>query len=174
MILRSATPQTLGGPLRRLVAELDPDLPINGLRTVQQAIDSYQHNFYIINDVLGGFALLGLGLCAVGLYGVIAGLVVQRIPEFGIRLALGSTPRNVLGLVLGKGLRLALYGTLLGLAGSVALIRFLSSRLPGLPGQDFVTFTLNVLIIFVVAFIACWLPARRATKVDPMIALRAE
>ncbi len=174
MILRASAPQTLAAPLRRLVAELNPDLPVNNVRTVRQAIDSYQHNFYIINGVLGGFAVLGLGLCAVGLYGVIAGLVVQRIPEFGIRLALGATPGSVLGLVLGKGLRLALYGTLLGLAGSLALIHVLSALLPDLPGQDFFTFTLNVVLIFAVSLLACWLPARRATKVDPMVALRAE
>jgi predicted permease len=174
VVLRAPVPETLPGPLRRLVSDLDPDLPIIGVRTVRQTIDSYQHNFYVINDVLGGFALLGLALCAVGLYGVIAGLVVQRTPEFGIRMALGSTPRGVLHLVLAKGLRLATYGSLLGLAGSLALIRFLSSRLPGLPGQDFVTFGLNVVLIFAVAVLACWIPARRATKVDPMIALRAE
>jgi ABC-type antimicrobial peptide transport system permease subunit len=174
MILRAPAPQTLAMPVRGLIGELDPDLPVYDLRTVDQAIESYQHNFYVINDVLGGFALLGLGLCAVGLYGVISGLVVQRLPEFGIRLALGASPQNVLTLVLAKGLRLALCGTVLGLAGSLALIKFLSSRLPGLPGQDYVTFFLNVVLIFVVSVLACWLPARRATKVDPMIALRAE
>ncbi|MEO6996059.1 MAG: ABC transporter permease [Lacunisphaera sp.] len=174
MILRGANPQTFAAPLRRIVGDLDPNLPINGIHTVEQTIDSYQHNFYVINSVLGGFALLGLGLCAVGLYGVIAGLVVQRIPEFGIRLALGSPPQSILALVLKQGLRLALYGTLLGLTGSLILIRFLSSILPGLPGQDFVTFSLNVVVIFAVSVLACWLPARRATKVNPMIALRAE
>jgi putative ABC transport system permease protein len=174
MILRASAPQTLAAPLRRLVGELDPDLPLNNLRTVRQTIDGYQHNFYVINGVLGGFAVLGLGLCAVGLYGVIAGLVVQRIPEFGVRLALGSTPQNILALVLGQGLRLAFYGTLLGLAGSLALIRFLSALLPGLPGQDFVTFSLNVVLLFAVSILACWFPARRATKVDPMVALRAD
>lgn len=118
--------------------------------------------------------MLGLGLCAVGLYGVITGLVVQRIPEFGIRLALGATPGDVLGLVLGQGLRLALYGALLGLAGSLALIQVLSALLPELPGQDFLTFTLNVVLIFAVSILACWLPARRAGQVDAMGALRAE
>jgi predicted permease len=174
LLVRSSTTGTLAAPLRRLVTELDPDLPLNNVRTVHQAIDGYQHNFYVINDVLGGFALLGLGLCAVGLYGVIAGLVVQRLPEFGIRLALGASPQNVLTLVLGQGFRLALYGTLLGVAGSIVLVRFLSLSLPGLPGQDFATFSLNVALIFAVAAIACWSPARRATKVDPMISLRSE
>lgn len=174
IVLRSAIPETLAGPLRRLVAELDPDLPVSSLRTVRQRIDSYQHNFYVINRVLGGFAVLGLGLCAVGIYGVLAGLVVQRMPEFGIRLALGATPRNVLHLVLSQGLRLALIGSVLGLLGSLALVHYLSSVVPGLPGQDYGTFALNVVLIFAVSILACWQPARRATGVDPMIALRAE
>ncbi|HWA86795.1 MAG TPA: ABC transporter permease [Opitutus sp.] len=174
IILRSSLPDTLAAPLRRLVADLDPDLPVGNIRTVRETIDSYQHNFYVINGVLGGFALLGLALCAVGIYGVLAGLVVQRLPEFGIRLALGASPQNVLHLVLRQGLRLALLGSLVGLAGSLALVRYLSSVVPGLPGQDYATFALNVVVIFAVAALACWQPARRATKADPMTALRAE
>ncbi len=174
IILRSPVPETLAGPLRHLVAELDPDLPVASIRTVRQTIDSYQHNFYVINRVLGGFALLGLGLCAVGIYGVLAGLVVQRLPEFGIRLALGASPQNVHHLVFGQGLRLALYGSLAGLAGSIALVRFLSSVVPGLPGQDYLTFALNLIVIYLVAALACWQPARRATKADPIDAIRAE
>ncbi|HVU22553.1 MAG TPA: ABC transporter permease [Opitutus sp.] len=174
IVLRSSVPESLAGPLRQLVAELDADVPVAGIRTVRQTIDSYQHNFYVINGVLGGFALLGLALCAVGIYGVLAGLVVQRLPEFGIRLALGASPQNVLRLVLGQGLRLALFGSLLGLGGSMALVRYLASVVPGLPGQDYLSFAFNVVVIFAVAALACWEPARRATKADPMTALRAE
>ena len=131
-------------------------------------------NFKIANQLLTGFALLGLLLAALGLYGVIAGLVVERTPEFGIRLALGAQARDVLWLVLGKGLRLAALGTALGLAGSFAVIRLLAAILPALPGQDPILLALTVAALFAVALLACYLPARRATRVNPLDALRAE
>ena len=172
--VRAAAPESLAEPLRRLVLALDSDLAVTDLRTIQQAIDARQNHFYVINRVLGGFAVLGLILAALGLYGVIAGFVVQRLPEFGVRLALGATPRNVLQLVLRKGLILAATGTLLGLAGSFVLVRTLHTLLPEFPGPDFATSLLNVAALFTVAALACWLPARRATRVDPATALRAE
>jgi hypothetical protein len=154
IVLRAPFPETLAGQLRQTVADLDADLPVAQLHTVRQAVDGFQHNFHMINRLLGSFALLGLGLCAIGLYGVIAGLVVQ--------------------LVLGKGLRLAFYGALLGLLGSFILVQVLSSYVPGLPGQDWSTFAFNLTLLLAVTLLACWLPARRATRVDPLIALRAE
>ncbi|MFA5057720.1 MAG: ABC transporter permease [Opitutaceae bacterium] len=172
--LRAAAPETLAGPLRRLVAELDPDLPVAELRTVRQTVDRYQHNFYVINDVLSGFALLGLLLAAIGLYGVIAKLVVQRMPEFGIRLALGATPSSILWLVLRTGFRLVVLGSAVGLAGTYVLLQLLGAALPGLPGQDPLALGLTVITLALTTGFACWLPARRATRVDPMIALRAE
>lgn len=174
IILRSPAPETLAEPLRRLVATIDPDLAVTELRTVRQAVDERQNNYYVINKVLGSFALLGLVLSAIGLYGVIAGFVVQRLPEFGIRQALGATPQNVLGQVLGRGLRLALLGVAIGVAASFALVEALTALLPGLPGQDLGTLVFNIALLLAVAALAAWLPARRATQVDPMIALRAE
>lgn len=174
VVLRGTAPEALAEPLRRVVAALDPDLAVTELRTVRQAIDDRQNTFYLINRLLGIFAFLGLCLSAIGLYGVIARLVVQRLPEFGIRMALGATPGRVLHLVLGQGLRLAVIGMVVGLAGGAALVQVLSSLLPGFPGQDTVGMVVDVLLLLFVAVCACWLPARRATRVNPIDALRAE
>jgi predicted permease len=174
IVVRAPAPETFAEPLRQLVASIDPDQPVADIRTVDQWIDRSQHNFRVIDTVLGGFALLGLALCAIGLYGVIAGVVAQRIPEFGIRLALGASPKNVFALVFSNGLRLVALGLALGIVGSAALQRLLSAAVPGLPGGDFITFALDIALLLAIAAFACWFPARRATKVDPIIALRAE
>ncbi|HUJ45327.1 MAG TPA: ABC transporter permease [Opitutaceae bacterium] len=172
--LRASAPGTLAEPLRRLVAGLDPDLPVAELRTVRQTMDRYQHNFHVVDEMLSGFALLGLLLAAVGLYGVISHLVVRRLPEFGIRVALGAPPESVLWLVLGTGLRLVALGSALGLAGAFAVLRLLGAVLPGIPGQDPLMLALAVLALAAVAALACVLPALRATRADPLVALRSE
>ena len=172
--VRGAAPETLAAPLRRAVAALDPDLPVAELRTVRQTVDHYDHNFYIASDLLAGFALLGLLLAAIGLYGVVSHLVVRRVPEIGVRVALGASTQNVLCLVLGAGLRLAALGSLLGLTAALALMRLLGAILPGIPGQDPLMLALVVFLLAAVAALACWMPARRATRVDPIIALRTE
>jgi predicted permease len=172
--LRARHPETLAEPLRRAVAELDPDLPVADLFTVRQSVDRAQHNFQIANQLLAGFALLGLALAAIGLYGVISTLVVQRTAEFGIRLALGAQTRDVLWLVLGQSLWLAGAGCVLGLAGAAGLVIFLGRMLPGLPGAEPIVLAGTVLLLLGVALGACWFPARRATQVDPIVALRAE
>lgn len=174
IVLRANAPATLAGPLRRLVAGLDPDLPVANLWTVHAAMSHYQHNFRVVDRLLSGFALLGLLLSALGLYSVISHLVIQRLPEFGIRIALGAPPRTVLWLVLGSGLRLVAVGCVVGLVGAFGLLHLLSAILPAVPGQDLVAPFLVVAGIATIAALACLLPARRATRVDPMIALRAE
>jgi predicted permease len=170
----TAAPDTLSHSLRTAIAEIDPDLPAYNIRTVQQSLDHLARNFQITNQLLTGFAFLGLLLAAIGLYGVIAGLVVQRTSEFGIRLALGAQTRDVLWLVLGKGLRLAITGTAFGLLGSFAVLKLFSTLIPALPGLDWLLLGATVLVLLAVTLFACWLPARRATKVDPLVALRAE
>jgi predicted permease len=172
--LRASNPETLAEPLRRAVAELDPDLPVADIRTIGQAVDHAQHNFHVANQLLAGFAALGLVLAAVGLYGVISTLVVQRTQEFGIRLALGAQGRDVLRLVLGKCLWLAALGVGLGLVGAAVLVRLLSRVVPGLPAEDPLGLAAVVLLLVAVMFLACWIPARRATRIDPLVALRAE
>jgi predicted lysophospholipase L1 biosynthesis ABC-type transport system permease subunit len=174
VVARSRTPETLADPLRRAVAELDGDLPVVELRTVAQAVAGGQHDIVVANRLLATFAALGLALAALGLYGVISGLVAQRTQEFGIRLALGAQPHNVLQIVMGNGALLAGLGTALGLGLAAVLLPVLSAAFPGLPGLDVLALAGAVGLLFLVTLFACWLPARRATKVDPMIALRAE
>ncbi|HEX3989196.1 MAG TPA: FtsX-like permease family protein, partial [Verrucomicrobiae bacterium] len=109
-----------------------------------------------------------------GIYGVISGFVVRRTGEIGVRMALGAQLRDVLWLVIGKGLRLSLGGTAIGLVGAFGLARLLGSVLPGLPGGDPWIVTFVGALMVAITILACWLPARRAAKVDPMVALRNE
>ena len=131
-------------------------------------------NISLRGNLLGAFAALGLVLAAIGIYGVISYIVVQRTGEFGIRLALGAQGRDVLWLVLRKGAVLILMGAMLGGAGAYAVARLLSAAVPSLPTRDPVALAATSFVLIVVALIACYLPARRATKVDPLVALRYE
>jgi predicted permease len=172
--VRSPAPASLIESVRRAIAEVDPDLPAAEVMTVAQARDRTQHNLVVVAGLLIGFAVLGLVLAAVGLYGVIANLVAQRTSEFGIRLALGAKPSDVLSLVLRHGVKLTLIGLVLGLAGAYGLSRLLNAIMPRFASPDALALAGVAALLFVVAVLACWLPARRATKVDPLIALRAE
>jgi putative ABC transport system permease protein len=124
--------------------------------------------------LLGVFALLALTLGAVGIYGVMSYTVAQRTQEIGIRLALGATVRDVLRLIVGQGMKLTLLGVGLGLASAVLLSRWLEALLFGVSALDPLTFVVIAAVLLLIALLACYLPARRATKVDPLIALRAE
>lgn len=172
--IRAQHPETLRESVRRAIAEIDPDLPADDLLTVASAVDRSQHNLVVVAQILGGFAVLGLVLAAVGLYGVISNLVAQRTSEFGIRLALGARPADVLNLVMRHGVTLTLIGIGLGLGGAYGLSRLLGSIMPRLVSPDPLALASMALALFGVAALACWLPARRATKVDPMVALRSE
>jgi putative ABC transport system permease protein len=137
-------------------------------------IDNSQHNLRLAGQTLVVFAGLGLLLAAVGIYGVISSLVAQRTSEFGIRLALGAQPRDLLTLVLRDGVILTSIGLVLGVGGAMVVGHFLRSWLPRLVSLDPLTVGLVAIALFLVAVAACLLPARRATKVDPLTALRAE
>jgi putative ABC transport system permease protein len=168
----SAAPQSLASSLRSAIADLDPTLPAYRIRTARSVVDQGLGSISLLGTLLGAFAALGLGLAAIGIYGVISYSVVQRTGEIGIRLALGAQARDVLWLVLRKGSLLILIGGLIGFAGAYAVARFLASAIPTLPTQDPVAMGGITFTLVAVALAACYLPARRATKVDPMVALR--
>lgn len=171
---RGPNPANFKNEIRRAVSDIDPDVAVQEMYTVPEAADRFNHNLVVINETLAGFALLGLALAAVGLYGVISYLVAQRTNEFGIRIALGASPGNVLGLVLRHGLLLTAIGLAVGFAAAIGLNLALSSAMPRMAGHDPATLALTAAVLFAVALFACYIPARRATKVDPIDALRVE
>jgi putative ABC transport system permease protein len=124
--------------------------------------------------LLAAFAALALLLASIGIYGVISYAVAQRTQEFGIRLALGAQPRNVFAMVLGQGARLALLGVFLGFIAAFAVTRLMTSFLFGVQPTDTITFVVVPALLMAIALLACYIPARRATRVDPIIALRYE
>ncbi|HZS08168.1 MAG TPA: ABC transporter permease [Blastocatellia bacterium] len=170
----SSAPEALASDLRRAVAELDPTQPVHRVRAVRSLIEQGLGNISLLGTLLGAFAALGLALSAIGIYGVTSYSVAQRTGEIGIRMALGAQGRDVLWLVLGKVARLILLGALLGFGGAYAVARLLIWAIPTLPTRDPAALAIITLTLVAVALVACWLPARRATKVDPMIALRYE
>ncbi len=172
--VRGPNPDHFANDLRRAVAAVSPDVAARFVWTVQDMRDLFLHNVVVINGVLLAFALLGLALASVGLYGIVSHNVSQRTSEFGIRIALGARPADVLRLVLRRSLGLTLVGLLLGAAGSYLLGRALRPSLGLIIAQNYSMVALTTLAITAVALLATWFPARRATKVDPVVALRAE
>ncbi len=166
--------ESVAGAVRRAVAEIDPDQPVNELDAARKIVDRNLANFGLVGTLLGAFAVLGLVLAAVGTYSVISSFVAQRTGEIGIRMALGARKRDVLSLVLGRGLRLILAGALLGFGGALATARLLAAAIPELPSRDPMAIAAITILLMAVALLACWLPARRAAKVAPMEALRCE
>jgi putative ABC transport system permease protein len=154
--------------------EFDPTLPNTEFTSLEQIVDQAVAPRRLITNLLGGFSALALLLASIGLYGVIAYSVGQRTHEFGIRLALGAQRSDLLRLIVGEGLKLAITGVLLGLIASLLLTRLLTNMLFGVSATDPLIFATNAAIMVVVALAACLIPARRATKVDPMVALRYE
>ena len=161
-------------PLRRMVSELNPDLPVIGLMTVPALIRVSNRGLATINQLLLAFAGLGLFLAALGIYGVITRLVAQRTAEIGIRMALGAQLNEVVRLVLGSGLRMAIAGAGLGILGAIGLTRVIGSTMPGLATDSTLLIVAAVAALLAAAMGACYLPARRAARVDPVMAMRAE
>ena len=170
----NSRPLELAAAVRAQVQGLDPDQPIAEVATLNDLIGRSESQSRFTTLLLALFAAVGLVLAVVGLYGVMAYSVAQRTHEIGVRMALGAGRRDVLRMVVGRGLGLGLAGVVTGLAGALALTRFLSSQLYGVRPTDPATFAGVSLILMVVAMLASYIPARRATKVDPMVALRYE
>ncbi|MEK6321940.1 MAG: ABC transporter permease [Acidobacteriota bacterium] len=170
----SGDPTTLIPAIRGEVAALDKDLSLFGVKTMSQQIESTLWQQRTAAGLIGIFGLLALALAAVGIYGVIAHSVAQRTREIGIRMALGAGARDVLRMILRQGLMLVLIGVAVGLAAAFALTRLMSSLLYGVSATDPMTFAIASVALVGVALGACLVPARRATKVNPMIALRCE
>ncbi|HEV3279320.1 MAG TPA: ABC transporter permease [Terriglobia bacterium] len=156
------------------VHSLDPDVAVTRIRTMTQVLSSTVAGPEFNTWLLGTFAGVALLLAAIGIYGVLAYSVAQQIHEIGIRMALGAEKRDVLTLVVGRGFKLTLMGVAIGIAGSFAVTRFLSSLLYGVKPTDPFTFFAGTLVLAGVSLLATYIPTRRATKVDPMVALRYE
>ena len=174
VVRASVDPAALAANVRQEVAKLDPELPLYKVSTIQQAMDRSLVTTRLTNSLLAGFAATALLLALTGIYGVMSLNVANRRGEFGIRLALGAQTANVLRMILGQGLRLAIAGVAVGLLGAFALTRLLKGLLFGISASDPLTFAVIALVLIGVALLACWIPARRATKVDPLEALRSE
>ncbi len=174
MLRTSASAESIGNTLRGAIASLDPDLPVWRIRTARSAVDSGLGSISLLGSLLGAFATVGLILAAIGIYGVVSYTVVQRTGELGIRMALGAQSRDVMRLVLGKGAVLILIGALFGLAGAYGVSRLLLALIPSLPTRDPLIIAITGMVLGVVGLAACYIPARRATRVDPLVALRSE
>jgi putative ABC transport system permease protein len=160
--------------LRQEVQALDKTLALSRVQTMEEIVSATVAVPRLVMLLFASFAAVALVLASLGIYGVMAYSVTQRTHEIGIRIALGAQTRNVLGLVVGQGMKLAVLGVGLGLAASFGLTRLMESLLFGIQATDPLTFAAVALLLTLVALLACYLPARRATKVDPMIALRYE
>jgi putative ABC transport system permease protein len=170
----TSDPASLADALRREIAAIDPDLPVYDIRAMNQVIAESVAGRRFTMGLLAIFAIAALSLAALGLYGVLSYAVTQRTREIGIRMALGGRRLDVLRLVVGQGMSLAMIGALAGLIASLALTRLMKGLLFGVSASDPFTLAAVALLLTMVSLVACWIPARRATKVDPMIALRCE
>jgi predicted permease len=160
--------------LRREVAALDPKLPIQNITTLRNQVGLRLWPARMLAGLMTALGVLGLLLAAIGLYGVMNYAVARRTREIGIRMALGAQARDMLKMVIGQGLRLTLAGVAIGLAVALAVVRLVANLLYGVSARDPITFVVVPLALAAVAWLACYVPARRATKVDPLVALRRE
>jgi putative ABC transport system permease protein len=175
LVLRTdGNPADMAPTVQRVVREIDPDQPISDVRTMNQVMAEWVDRDRFNTLLLGIFAGLATLLAAVGIFGVMSYSVTLRTREIGLRMALGAQRGEVLGLILKQGFLLTLIGIALGLAGAVALTRVMSGLLFDVGSTDPATFAAIVLLFALVSLIACYLPARRATRVDPLTALRSE
>ncbi len=174
VILRtSLSPAAVDSWMHSVIASLDPTVPVT-ISTMNQRVDQLEARPRFNATLLGIFAAMGVLLAAIGTYGVLSFLVAQRTHEIGVRTALGAQPRDVMKVILGEGAKLALAGVVAGIVGAIAATRLMSNLLFGVGATDPWVFTGVTVLLAIVALAACWIPARRAMRVDPMEALRYE
>jgi ABC-type antimicrobial peptide transport system permease subunit len=165
-------PLAYASSVEKTIHDLNADLVVHGATTLESRAQVASFGQRIAGTFVGAFGLLALVLATVGIYGVTSYTTRQRTHEIGIRLAMGAAKGDILKLVLGHGMRLTLIGVALGLAASFGLTRFLKTQLLGVTSTDALTFSGVVLLLCAIALVACYFPARRAMRVDPMVALR--
>jgi ABC-type antimicrobial peptide transport system permease subunit len=156
------------------MAALDPDLPVRKLQPAETTIARANYQEGVLGSILSSLAVLGLGLASLGVYGVIARTVAQRTGEFGIRLALGAQAGDITRLVLTSGAKLALIGSALGLLGASGISRLIAAAYPGMQTSSVPVLSGATVLLIAIAQIACYMPARYASRIDPIETLRAE
>src|SRR5437667_12330095 len=174
LVRTQADPIALVPALRQAVWSIDANQPIANIRTMEKIVADSIAQPRLSMLLMGSFGALALILAAVGIYGLLSYAVTQRTQELGIRMALGAQLSDVLSLVMKQGMTLAVIGAAIGLVGAFALTRLIRTLLFGVTATDASTFILVSGVLLSVALLACYLPARRATKVDPLVALRYE
>src|SRR5262249_1996467 len=174
LVRTNTDPLSIGGGVRQAVWSIDPNQPIANVSTLEKVVDDSIAQRRLNMLLMGLFGALAMLLSAVGIYGLLSHAVTQRTQEMGIRMALGAQVSDVLKLVLKQGMMLAVIGEAIGLVGAFALTRLIRGLLFGVTPIDAMTFVVVIAVLSVVALLACYFPARRATKVDPLIALRYE
>jgi putative ABC transport system permease protein len=173
LVLKSAMdPAQLVSQVRGAVQSLDPEQPIADVRTMDEWMNRSLEGRRTPMVLFVLFGVVALLLSAIGIYGVLAFSVAQRVREFGIRQALGANSQSILSLVFKQGLTTAGTGLIIGLAASYGLSRYLETLLFGVNARDWMVFSIVTLLLLAVALLACYIPARRATRIDPMVALR--
>jgi putative ABC transport system permease protein len=175
LVVRAASAPTAIAPaIREAVRQLDSGEATSEFRTMDDVVSRSASGDRFNALLLGAFGGIALLLTAAGIFGVLSYLVTQRTREIGIRMALGAQRYDVLRVILGHGMRMALIGVCIGVAGALAVTRWMSSVLFGVKPFDLLTFAAVIFVIAVVAFLACYIPSHRATRVDPMVAVRYE
>jgi len=167
-------PSTLVASIRTTMMALDADLPVRRLQTAEENISRATHQWRVLGTILSSLAVLGLGLAALGIYGVIARTTAQRTGEFGIRLALGALAGDIVRLVLASGARLALVGSAIGLLGAFGVSRLMAASFPGMQTGSPPVLIGTTLLLTAIALIACYIPARSASRISPTATLWAE
>src|SRR5262245_19654502 len=173
-LVRAGNPAAMAASARAAVASVDSGLPVADLRTMSEVISTASGQPRFTTLVMSFFASIAFFLAALGLYGTLAYSVEQRVREIGVRIALGADKREIFRLIIGNGMRLALVGAAVGVLSALALTRLMGGMLSGVTSTDPLTYIVVVGLLVISALLASYLPARRATRVDPIVALRAE